>query len=51
MWIAIKTTKGVYIQKLNPSDAPEATFALCDDEKLLETYEFCNLHMLWCCKN
>lgn len=47
MWIAIKTTNGVYFKHLLPTDAPEATFALLDDEKLLETYEFCNLHMLW----
>lgn len=51
MWIAIKTNKGVYIHHLNPSDAPETTFVLNEDEVLEETFEFCNLHMLWAYKN
>ena len=51
MWIAIKTNKGVYIHHLNPNEAPETTFVLNEDEVLEETFEFCNLHMLWAYKN
>ena len=51
MWIAIKTNKGVYIHRLNPNEAPETTFVLNEDEVLEETFEFCNLHMLWAYKN
>ena len=46
-WIVLKTDKNVHVKKLTPSDEPKATFALLEDEKVIEAYEFCNLHMLW----
>ena len=46
-FIAVQTDKNVLIKKLTYKDAPEATFALLKDEKVLEVYEYCNLHGFW----
>ena len=46
-WVAITTDKGVQRKAFSPDDAPEAHFALLDDERVLEVYAFCNLHGLW----
>ncbi len=46
-WIILETTKGVYRKNLNPGEKPVATFVLEDGEKVLSTYEYCNLHGLW----
>jgi superoxide reductase len=46
-FIALETTKGCKIVKLNPGDKPVADFALLDGEKALTCYELCNLHGLW----
>lgn len=46
-WIYLETDKGGQIKHLTPSDAPEAIFALANDEKAVAVYEYCNLHGLW----
>ena len=46
-FIAVQTNKNVLIKKINPEEAPEATFALLEGEEVLEVYEYCNLHGLW----
>jgi superoxide reductase len=46
-WIILETTKGVYRKNLNPGEKPEATFVLKEGEKVVSTYEYCNLHGLW----
>ena len=46
-WIILETTKGVYRKNLNPGEKPEATFVLEEGEKIVPTYEYCNLHGLW----
>ena len=46
-FIAVQTDKNVLIKKLTPQDAPEASFALLEGEKVIEVYEYCNLHGLW----
>ena len=45
-WIYLETDKGGQRKALTPDDAPEATFALCD-EKPVAVYAYCNLHGLW----
>lgn len=45
-WIYLETAKGGQIKKLNPEEAPEATFTLIDDS-VVAVYEYCNLHGLW----
>ena len=46
-WIILETTKVVYRKNLNPGEKPEATFVLEEGEKVVSTYEYCNLHGLW----
>ena len=46
-WIILETTKGVYRKNLNPGEKPEATFVIEEGEKVVSTYEYCNLHGLW----
>ena len=46
-WIILETTKGVYRKNLNPGEKPEATFVLEEGERVVSTYEYCNLHGLW----
>ncbi|MDR0946458.1 MAG: desulfoferrodoxin [Ruminococcus sp.] len=46
-WIVLETDKGFQFKELQPGDKPEATFCLCDGEKIKTAYEYCNLHKLW----
>ena len=46
-WIALVTAKGVQIKMLEPGEKPEADFALCENEVLINVYSYCNLHSLW----
>jgi superoxide reductase len=45
-WIYLQTKAGGQRKALKPGDAPEAVFALADDEAVA-VYEYCNLHGLW----
>ena len=45
-WVCIETEKGSQLKRLNPGDAPAATFTLNDD-KAVAVYAYCNLHGLW----
>ena len=46
-FILLETSKGVRINKLNPGDKPHTSFVLEENEELLNTYAYCNLHGLW----
>ena len=46
-WIAIHTNLGTQIKYLQPSDAPEASFALLEQESVQAVYAYCNIHGLW----
>ena len=46
-WIALETTGGNQRKALQPGDAPEACFALCEGEEVVAAYAYCNLHSLW----
>lgn len=46
-WIYLETEKGAQRKVLNPGEAPEAVFALTDDDKPVAAYAYCNLHGLW----
>lgn len=45
-WIYLQTKHGGQYRHLSPTDSPEATFTVADDEPL-SVYEYCNLHGLW----
>lgn len=46
-WVAIETKKGVQRKYLKPGEKPAVEFVLADDDELVATYEYCNLHGLW----
>ena len=46
-FILLETSKGVRINNLNPGDKPHTSFVLEENEELLNTYAYCNLHGLW----
>ena len=46
-WVAIKTEQGMQRKYLKAGEKPEVVFVLAEGDKLLETYEWCNLHGLW----
>ena len=48
-WIVLVTDKGIQKKLLKPGEEPKAEFALLDGEKVLNAFEFCNLHRLWKC--
>ncbi len=42
--IILVTDKNVYTERLMPNTAPEATFVISANEKVINAYEYCNLH-------
>lgn len=46
-WLYFETTKGGTFRFLKPGEAPKATIALEEGEKLVAVYSYCNLHGLW----
>lgn len=46
-FIVLETDKGNYIRYLSPGCRPQATFHICESEKIIAVYEYCNLHKLW----
>lgn len=46
-WIALETEQGGQRKALKPGDAPKASFAITDDDKVVAVYAYCNLHSLW----
>ncbi len=46
-WIFIQTNYGNQRKVLKPGDAPKASFALLEGERVEEVYAYCNLHGLW----
>lgn len=46
-WICLHTEKGVQFAWLEPNEAPEAIFALAEDDAVIEAFAYCNIHGLW----
>lgn len=46
-WIMMQTEQGNQRKELRPGEAPKASFALCDGDKVIAVYTYCNLHGLW----
>lgn len=49
-FIALITDKKESLTRLDPEKDAVATFKLENEEKVIEAYEFCNLHGLWVTK-
>ena len=46
-WIMLHTNYGNQRKELKPGQAPKASFALLEGEKVESVYAYCNLHSLW----
>lgn len=46
-WVYLETVNGAQRKMLKVGSAPEASFALTDDDKAIAVYEYCNIHGLW----
>ena len=46
-WIVLETKKRLYIERLNPGDAPKAVFTIEPEDEIVAAYEYCNLHGLY----
>lgn len=46
-WIYLRTEQGGQLKELKPGDPPKAEFTLAGGDKMLEVFEYCNLHGLW----
>ena len=46
-WVALQTEQGCQMKDLKPGDAPKASFALAEGDKVEAVYAYCNLHSLW----
>lgn len=46
-WVYVVTTEKVMRKDLTSDNAPRAEFVLDENEKVVEVYEYCNLHGLW----
>lgn len=46
-WVYVLTDKGGQRKKLEINEKPVVDFKICEDEKVLEVYAYCNLHGLW----
>ena len=46
-WVYLHTEQGGQRKWLAPGEKPEVTFALTEDDAVIEAFEYCNLHGLW----
>ena len=46
-WIYLETKQGGQRKVLSAGDAPQAVFALTEDDAPVAAYAYCNLHGLW----
>lgn len=46
-WVYLETEQGGQLRRLTASDEPKAEFCVCEGDKPVAVYEYCNLHGLW----
>ena len=46
-WIALMTDLGFYVRYIRPGWPPKAHFTVAQNETILRTYAYCNMHGLW----
>ena len=46
-WVSLQTKYGNQRKALEPNDAPEVCFRICDGDEVEAVYAYCNLHGLW----
>lgn len=48
-WVCLKTKQTTQTKHLNPTDKPQAVFALAEGDEVEQVFAYCNLHGLWKC--
>ena len=48
-WVCLKTKQTTQIKHLDPTDKPQAVFALAEGDEVEQVFAYCNLHGLWKC--
>ena len=46
-WVGLQTKQGNQRKALQPGDAPEVCFKICEGDEVEAVYVYCNLHGLW----
>lgn len=46
-WVYLQTNRGGYLRYLYPGDLPVVRFRICDNERIVCCYAYCNIHGLW----
>jgi superoxide reductase len=46
-WVALETQQGSQLKALQPGQAPEVSFMICEGDQVVAAYAYCNLHGLW----
>ena len=46
-WIMLETEQGKQRKLLKAGQEPKLSFAICDGDKVVAAYAYCNLHGLW----
>ena len=46
-WVSLQTKFGNQRKALEPGQAPEVCFRLCEGDEVEAVYAYCNLHSLW----
>lgn len=46
-WVSLQTKCGTQRKHLQPGQAPEVCFSLCEGDEVEAVYEYCNIHGLW----
>lgn len=47
VWIYLQTEKGEQLHCVDTQDKAETCFKICDDDRIIAVFEYCNLHGLW----
>ena len=46
-WVSLQTKYGNQRKALQPGEAPEVCFKICEGDEVEAVYAYCNLHGLW----
>lgn len=49
-WIELETDRGVQRHFLQAGEKPATDFMICNSERILNVYAYCNIHGLWACQ-
>lgn len=47
VWIYLQTENGEQLSCVDTKDKPETCFKICNDDRIIAVFAYCNLHGLW----